>query len=529
MKKWITALLALVLALTISAPALAAEGEFDPTVTLTQGTNSITVTLVSTDSNNAILAARKPALSVPCGSRTVVSVTAPNGSSLTFTQEDGLVRFTVEQGGAYVIALRPVSSGSNPSGGSSAPANPTVNTETTTTPDGSTVKTETKQDGTVVESTKSPDGSTTTTESKTETKADGSTVETKKETVTASDGSTSTTETKVETKADGSSTETRTESTKTSDGTKTETKTESKTDQNGVTSTTEVKKTTVADGSTSTTTTTTDENGSRTESSVRVSSEAVKEAQKSGEAVTVPVEVPAGKGEESSSTVSVNVPSGSGTVKVEIPVSNVSSGTVIVLVHEDGTEELVKATHQTETGVQFTVEGNVTVKIVDNSKEFSDTMGHWSEDEVNYAAARELFNGIGGGKFGIADETTCGMAMTVLARLAGVDTDGDGAWYEKGVKWAEENNISDGRDANSTLTREQLAVMLYRYSGSPEVSGELNFDDANEVSDWAKDAMLWATQAGIIGGNGDGTVTPGGSAQRAQVAAMFTRFLRLAM
>lgn len=221
------------------------------------------------------------------------------------------------------------------------------------------------------------------------------------------------------------------------------------------------------------------------------------------------------------------MPAGSGKVKVEIPVSNVNSGTVVVLVREDGTEEIVKTTLRTENGVQFTVEGNATVKIVDNSREFSDTNGHWSQDEVNYVAARGLFEGVGGGKFGVSDETTRGMAVTVLARLAGVDTDGGANWYDKGVAWAMENGVSDGSAPNGTLTREQLAVMLYRYAGSPEVSGELSFTDADEVSDWAKDAMLWATQTGIIGGNGDGTVAPGGSAERSQVAAMFARFLRL--
>lgn len=461
-----TALLALVLALTISTPAFAASEDFDPQVTVTQGTNKITVALIDTESNNAILAAYKPTLSVPCD-RTVTSVTAPNGSTLSFEQKDGMVSFTVAVGGTYTLTFKTTSGGGG--GSSSASSNPTVNTETTTAPDGSTVKTETKKDGTVVETVKSPDGGTTVTESRSETKADGTTVETKKTTATA------------------------------------------------------------ANGTTSTTTTVTDENGSSSESGVRVSSKAVKEAQETGGSVALPIEVSAGNGGSTSSTVSITVPAGSGNVKVEIPVSDVSSGTVIVLVHEDGTEEIVKTTLQTESGVQFTVEGNVTVKVIDNSREFSDTEGHWSQDEVNYVAARGLFEGIGDGKFGVGDETTRAMVMTVLARLAGVDTDGGTTWYDKGVAWAKENDVSDGSDPNGTLTREQLAVMLYRYSGSPAVSGELDFADADEVSDWARDAMLWATQVGILGGNGDGTVTPGGSAERAQVAAMFARFLRLAV
>lgn len=62
---------------------------------------------------------------------------------------------------------------------------------------------------------------------------------------------------------------------------------------------------------------------------------------------------------------------------MEIPVSNANSGTVAVLVHPDGTEEVVKNSLPTENGIQLTVNGGATVKIVDNSKDFADTQNHW--------------------------------------------------------------------------------------------------------------------------------------------------------
>ena len=66
--------------------------------------------------------------------------------------------------------------------------------------------------------------------------------------------------------------------------------------------------------------------------------------------------------------------------------------------------------------------------------------------------------------------------------------------------------------------------MLYRYEGSPAVSGNLNaYPDANEVSDWAVDAMVWATQEGIINGM-NGYLKPQAGATRAQLATMLMRF-----
>lgn len=66
--------------------------------------------------------------------------------------------------------------------------------------------------------------------------------------------------------------------------------------------------------------------------------------------------------------------------------------------------------------------------------------------------------------FAPAAPTTRGMMMTILARQDGVSTSGGGTWYEKGMAWAKENGISDGSAPNGSITREQLAVMLYRYA-----------------------------------------------------------------
>ena len=330
-----------------------------------------------------------------------------------------------------------------------------------------------------VETTTKPDG----TKIQTEIKKDG----TKVETTTAKDGSVS----KTTTNPNGSSV------------------TENK----------------AADGSTGTVKT--DKHG-QTTAETQLSSKAVETAKKNGEPVKAPVEVEATRNSNTAPVVNIEVPKSAGETKVEIPVTNVKPGTVAVLVHPDGTEEIIKNSVPTEDGIQLTVNGGVTVKIVDNSKDFIDTREHWSRDQVNFVAARELFQGVGNNRFGVGHPMTRGMVNTVLARLAGVDTTSAAGqnWYDKGVAWARENGVSDGTNPNGNVTREQLATMLYRYAGSPAVNGSLPFSDADTVSDYAKNALIWATQNGILNGYGDGRVGPKANAERAQVAAMMARFIQ---
>ena len=413
--------------------------------------------------------------------------------------------------------------GSGSSGGST-----TTKTETTKNPDGSTTKTETKSDGTVIETTANPDGSVSKTESKTTTKSNGSTVETVTETNTNADGSKSTSKTETTTNKDGSKTETKSEIRTEPDGTKSETKSEMKTDANGVTNGKETTKTTASNGSTGTTTTTTENGNTKTEAEAKVSEKAVEDAKKSGEAVKVPTEVKAGEDSNSAPTVKVELPKNAGETKIEIPVEDANSGTVAVIVHPDGTEEIVKDSKPTEDGVQLTVDGSTTIKIIDNSKNFRDTRDHWSRDEVNFVASREIFNGVGGNNFGVNQPMTRGMVNTVLARLAGIDTTPKNGqkWYEVGNEWAKANGISDGTNPEASVTREQLATLLYRFSGTPEVRGNLLFSDAHEISDYAENALIWATQNGIMNGVGNNCIAPSSDAQRAQVAAMMARYLK---
>ena len=225
-------------------------------------------------------------------------------------------------------------------------------------------------------------------------------------------------------------------------------------------------------------------------------------------------------------TASVSVPKSVGSTRVDIPVSKPTGSMVAVIVHPDGTEEIVRGSVVTETGVALRAEGNVQLKIIDNAKRFNDMADHWAKDAVEFASSRELFNGVGNDAFGPDRSMTRGMVGTVLARLAGADTAGGETWYAKGTAWAVENGISDGTAPEQPVTREQLAAMLYRYAGSPAVSGELGFDDTTVISIWAYDAVRWCVDNGILNGVGGNRMTPQDLARRGQVAAMLMRFLQ---
>jgi hypothetical protein len=212
-------------------------------------------------------------------------------------------------------------------------------------------------------------------------------------------------------------------------------------------------------------------------------------------------------------------------VKVEIPVENVTAGTVAVLVHEDGTEEIVKMSTVTEDGVALSVEGDVTVKIVDNSKDFNDiSENHWAADNIAFVTSRELFQGTTTETFNATGSMTRQALMTVLSRLDGNSTTS----VADGMAWAVEKGISDGTNPTGSVTRQQLAMMLYRYAGEPETDGSIDsFPDAGNVNNNFTAAMQWAVANGIIGGTTTGELNPEGNATRAAVAAMVSRYVKV--
>ena len=329
------------------------------------------------------------------------------------------------------------------------------------------IKTETKNN---------PDGSTT----KTETRRDGSVTAT----TTGKDGSVS----KTETKPDGSSV------------------TENK----------------AADGSTGTVKT--DKNG-QTTAKTALSNKAIEDAKKNGEAVKAPVEVEASRNSNTAPTVKVELPKGAGETKVEIPVSNVKPGTVAVLVHPDGTEEILKDSIPTEDGIQLTVDGGATVKIVDNSKDFIDTRNHWAEDEIDFVSARGLVNGMSDTIY--APDATASRAQlwTILARQNDADLSGGANWYERAQLWSKDKGISDGANPNAAINRAQMVTMLWRTMGQPAAAGRVSFVDVPANSYYAQ-AVAWAVENGITTGVGGGRFDPTATCTRAQIATFLARSMK---
>lgn len=238
--------------------------------------------------------------------------------------------------------------------------------------------------------------------------------------------------------------------------------------------------------------------------------------------------VDAKKDFDSAAEITFLLPDGMSAV-VEIPVQNPSAGVVAMRVTASGAREIIKTTALTPNGIEVKISKDDVVKIVDNRKVFDDVPStYWSSEAVMFVTSRELFLGTDENTFSPDATMTRAMIMTVLARLDGVDTSVGEYWFDAGRTWAMSHGITDGSNPQAPITRQQLAAMLYRYAGQPDMSGSLDaFDDADRVSDWAKNPMTWAIQNKILFGMSDGTLNPQGLATRAQVATILMRFCQL--
>ena len=181
------------------------------------------------------------------------------------------------------------------------------------------------------------------------------------------------------------------------------------------------------------------------------------------------------------------------------------------------------------------------------SKAFSDLDAKaWYHEGVDYALMNGLMNGVGGGKFDPDGQLTRAQLVTVLYRAAGEPDTGkqvnpftdvaDDTWYTKAVIWAANNGIVNGVAKNTfapddSITREQIATMLYRYAGAEAAKEDKlsAFPDAAKTSDWAKEALNWAVASGLINGvadaNGTANLEPQATATRAQIATILMRWL----
>ncbi len=175
------------------------------------------------------------------------------------------------------------------------------------------------------------------------------------------------------------------------------------------------------------------------------------------------------------------------------------------------------------------------------SESFTDVSdSDWFAPSVKYVVSNGIMNGVASDSFAPKQPMTGAMFATVLYRLSGEAMDtpqgsftdsAEDKYYSNAVAWANGKGIvsSTGDMAFSpdlNITREQLAVMLYRFAGEPAGDdGDLSaYDDAADISEYARDAIQWCVASGILNGKNLNTLDPKGIATRAEVAAMLERF-----
>ncbi len=228
---------------------------------------------------------------------------------------------------------------------------------------------------------------------------------------------------------------------------------------------------------------------------------------------------------------------------VEIPVSGSVKDAAVFLVQEDGAYASVESIVQSNSIIALLPERTNTL-IVLKKPPFSDTKDSaWYYGAAAYVHHNGLMSGTGEKTFSPQASVSRSMIAAILWRQAGQPTPAStasfsdvpaGQFYTEAAAWCAEQGILTGSGdrfvPNGKVTREQLAVILYRYSavkGRDTMGrGELSaFTDSAKVSDSAKDAVAWAVDAGILSGSAKKELLPAGTVSRAQLATVLMRYL----
>lgn len=165
----------------------------------------------------------------------------------------------------------------------------------------------------------------------------------------------------------------------------------------------------------------------------------------------------------------------------------------------------------------------------------------WFADAFKYVSENKLMNGTSTTAFAPNENMSRAMLATVLYRMSGETAEADSsfrdvsssAYYAAAVNWASSEGIVNGTGANAfspnaSITREQLAAMLYRYAGEPSVSADLSaYTDTVDISPYASKAVEWCVAKGILSGESATRLAPQDTATRAECAAMLQRFAAL--
>lgn len=169
----------------------------------------------------------------------------------------------------------------------------------------------------------------------------------------------------------------------------------------------------------------------------------------------------------------------------------------------------------------------------------------WYYGNIKYVWQHDIMNGVSDTKFAPESSMTRAMFVTVLYRLEGSPsveglatppfTDigaSNYSWAYNAIVWAYNTGVTKGTSATTfapgaAITRQEIVTMLYRYAGSPAVSGSLIFGDSSVISSWARSAVQWANSIGIITGYPNGNFGPVDATTRGQMAAIVHRYMQL--
>ena len=209
-------------------------------------------------------------------------------------------------------------------------------------------------------------------------------------------------------------------------------------------------------------------------------------------------------------------------------------------IDEDG-DVTIPFSHASQYAIVIDTHSHATVDVSDIFVDVAPDA--WYKDAVQYAYDNGLMTGVSADAFAPEATTTRAMIVSILARLEGVTTAqaagfadvDDNDWYATAVNWAANVGVVNGYEdntfqPNTAITREQLAAILMNYAAYKgyDVSARADlshYSDADSISSWANDVLLWAVAEGLLTGVTDDTIAPQAHATRAQVAAILQRFL----
>ena len=231
-------------------------------------------------------------------------------------------------------------------------------------------------------------------------------------------------------------------------------------------------------------------------------------------------------------------------VRVKLPAGKSEEQYLPCYTDDSGTLALVPISALIDGYVTFLAPQSGTYRFISNPVAFSDTASHWAAESIAFCAMRELFKGVGDGRFAPDAPMTRAMFATVLYRIAGMPAVSGtnsfydvaaGQWYTNAILWGQSTGIINGYGngffgTNDLVTREQMCVMLSRYlqwAGYElqAAAAAKQFSDNAQIADWAAESVRFCQIHGLINGRPNGLFAPKANATRAENSAVLRRVI----